>query len=407
MKKIFFALLFLLFATASAQVELGIDQIFRPEQRAWLLNKRVGLITNQTGINSQLGSTVDLFMQQASDYTLVAIFSPEHGVSGSAYAGEAVAGKKEGKIPVYSLFGETRRPTDAMLKGIDLLVYDIQDIGVRPYTYLTTLCYVMEEAAKRNIMVIVLDRPNPQGGVVIDGPMLDNERRSFVGYLNIPYCHAMTIGELALYFNEQSAVGCKLRVVPMKGWKRSMTYQETGLPWVPTSPNIPEPDTPFYCATTGLMGEIELVNIGIGYTLPFKLVGAPWIEAEKFAAQLNDHKLPGVSFIPYYFRPFYGLYKGSDCQGVKIVITDPSQYRPLATQYLLLGVLKILYPEQVASRLKSTKASKRELFCKVIGNDQFFEWLLNEKYVIWKFTEYQKKERELFIQTRKKYLLYE
>ena len=200
---------------------------------------------------------------------LKALFSPEHGLTGLAYSWEKVKDHKEDGIPVYSLHGETRRPTAAMLKDLDVLIYDIQDIGVRPYTYISTLFYSMEEAAKRHMQFVVLDRPNPINGHMIDGPMLEEQWRSYIGYINIPYCHGMTIGELAEYFNAEYKIGCNLKVVAMEGWSRDMTFKDTGLHWVPTSPHIPEAETPLFFATTGLIGELNIVNIGIGYTLPF------------------------------------------------------------------------------------------------------------------------------------------
>ena len=391
-----------------ARVELGVDCLFREEGFQSLLKGRcVGLVTNQTGVDGNLTSTIALF-RESKLFTLKALYAPEHGIDGKGYAGEKVGNSKgPGDVPIYSLHGKTRRPTEEMLSGIDVLVFDIQDVGVRAYTYLTTLCYVMEEAAKRKIGVVVLDRPNPLGGSVVDGPMLQEKWRSYIGYLNVPYCHGMTVGELARFFNAEYKIGCRLRVVPMKGWKRSMTFKETGLNWVPTSPQVPEADTPFYMASTGILGELGIVSIGIGYTLPFKVVGAPWIEAEQFAAKLTEQKLPGVKFVPFHFRPFYGVYKGKDCEGVRLVITDAAIYRPLSAQYLLIGVLKSLYPTEVSKRFKSLKEEKKDLFCKANGNDKMWRWLFKEKYIAWKFIGFQKKEREDFLERRKKYLLYD
>jgi uncharacterized protein YbbC (DUF1343 family) len=304
------------------------------------------------------------------------------------------------------LHGDVRRPTAAMLKEIDLIIYDIQDIGVRSYTYATTLFYVMEEAAKKGIEVIVLDRPNPLGGLLVDGPMLEDKWRSFVGYLRTPYCHGMTIGELARFFNAEYQVGCKLRVVPMKGWKREMRFQDTGLEWVPTSPNIPESDTPLYYASTGILGALCVVNTGVGFTLPYKIVGAPWIDAENFAKRLNAQKVSGVHFLPFHFRPFYGSMKGKECHGVKIVVTDYNSYRPLTVQYLLIGMLKSLYPKTFKEKIKQLKPEARDLFCKANGNRVMWEWLQQEEYVAWKCVSYQQKEREEYLTRRQPYLMY-
>lgn len=347
---------------------------------------------------------LSLFLKQAPQVEIVAIFSPEHGLKGKGYASERIEHSKVGEIPVFSLHGETRRPKPEMLDGIDVLVYDIQCTGVRSYTYPTTLFYCMEEAAKRGIEVVVFDRPNPINGLIVDGPMLEERWRSYIGYINVPYCHGMTIGELALFFNEEYKVGCSLSVIPMKGWHRAMSYRDTGLRWVPPSPNVPEADTPLYCPATGILGELQLVSIGIGFTLPFKIVGAPWIRAVEFAEKLNGQNLGGVHFHPYYFRPFWGIYKGVDCEGVLIQITDMKKYRPLAAQYLLLGMLKSLYPLEVNKKLEAS-ASSKDLFCKANGTEMVYEILLKEKYPAWKLIQFHKTERESFLDKRKQYLL--
>ncbi len=401
---IFVSLFFLNFLQAT--VELGVDVLFSSEYSKVVHKKKVGLITNQTGINKNLESTIHLF-QKHEPCTLAALFSPEHGIHGSSYAGEKVYDSRTKRnIPVYSLHGDTRRPTKKMLEGIDVLVFDIQDIGSRSYTYASTLFYVMEEAAKNKIPVVVLDRPNPINGVVVDGPMMQDKFRSFVGYVNVPYCHGMTIGELSLFFNEEYKIGCHLTVVPMEGWKRTMSYKDTGLQWVPTSPYIPEQDTPFFYASTGILGVLEIVNIGIGYTQPFKLIGAPWIKAEEFARHLNEQKLPGVTFLPFYYKPFYGLYKNKDCEGVKIMITDPLRYKPIAVQYLVLGILKTLYPSEIQSKLSSLDQKTKKFFSQVNGNDEIYSLLLSEKYIAWKLIEYDEDKRQAFLEKRKKYLLY-
>ncbi|HEY2809987.1 MAG TPA: DUF1343 domain-containing protein [Rhabdochlamydiaceae bacterium] len=398
---------FPLFCAQGSNVLLGVDVFFKENKIAALKGKRVGLITNHTGADGQLRSTVDLFLNNFHGIQIAALFSPEHGFYGQAHAEGAVADQKEYKgIPVYSLFGKLRRPTRQMLKGIDVLIYDIQDIGCRTYTYITTLFYAMEEASKEHIPLIVLDRPNPINGHLVEGPMLKEKWRSFIGYVNVPYCHGMTIGELARFFNEEYHIGCALEVVPMQGWQRWMSYADTHLTWIPTSPNISEADTPLYYASTGIIGELGIVNIGIGYTLPFKILGAPWIKAEEFAEKMNAQHLPGVVFLPFHFRPFYGIYKEKECQGVLIRIIDAHSYKPLAVQYMLLGILNLLYPKHMQTRLAALNPEKRVLFCKANGNDEMLDILCKEKYVAWKLITYQKEERDSFRQARKKYFLY-
>ncbi len=401
-KIIFFFLLQLsLFAQS---VFLGVDVFFEEHLFKKFENKNVALVLNHTSVDQSMRSTLDLFFEKAPHCHIVALFSPEHGIRGQGYAAEAIDHSYERGIPVFSLHGNTRRPTQEMLKNIDVIVYDIQCTGVRAYTYPTMLFYIMEEAAKLKIPVVILDRPNPINGLTIDGPMLEDKWRSYIGYINVPYCHGMTIGELARFFNGEYNIHCKLEVIPMRGWHRSMSFRDTHLQWIPPSPNIPEADTPLYCLMTGILGELQLVNIGIGYTLPFKIVGAPWILAASFAEKLNSQKLPGVHFQPFYFRPFYGAYKGTNCEGVLIQITDIKTYRPLAVQYLILGMLKSLYPLEFTKRITESK-SNIDLFCKANGTDAIYDILLNEKYPAWKLIEFQKQERETFSEKRKKYLL--
>lgn len=394
-------------AHAALQVKVGIDRLFEDRYASLLKGKRIGLITNQTGVNQQLDTTVDVLKAnaKAKGYTLVALFAPEHGIDGSAYAYQTIEQSKDAdNLPIYSLYGDTHRPTPEMLKGINLLIYDIQDIGARSYTYIATMFYAMEEAAKKGITFMVLDRPNPINGTMVDGPMLDEKWRSSVGYINVPYCHGMTVGELARYFNGEYEIGCKLEVVPMQGWKRQMTFQDTGLPWIPTSPYIPEATTPFFYPTTGILGELKLVNIGIGYTLPFKVVGAPWIDAQKFAEQLNSQNFAGVHFEPFYFRPIYGRYAKEACQGVLICITDSAKFKPVSTQYLILGILKSLYPEKFNDAIEAAK-KRKETLCKLNGTEEVYRMIVEEKHIAWKLCALHTKERAAFMPLRKKYLI--
>lgn len=404
-------LLFILFCTTLSaldqpKVHVGIDNLFNKEYRPLLKGKKIGLIANQTSVNSKLKHTRKLLEDHALkySYTLNALFAPEHGFQGASYAGELIENALDAKnIPIYSLHGKHRRPSEEMLKNINLLIYDIQDIGSRSYTYINTLFYAMEEAAKQNIPVIVLDRPNPINGLTIDGPMLDDKWRSFIGYVNVPYCHGMTVGELARLFNSEYKIGCQLHVVPMKGWKRRMSYADTGLTWIPPSPNIPEATTAWFYPTTGILGELGIVNIGIGYTLPFKVLGAPWINAEKFSKALNDQSFPGVHFEPYHYRPFYGKFANEECHGILIVITNPKEYLPVTTQYMIMGILKGLYPKHFKKSLEQAKGNKA-MFDKVNGTDEIYKIMTETLHIVWPLRQYHLKERELFKELRKKYL---
>ena len=401
-----FCLLFL--PPLSAKVTLGIDQLSNGKYDHLLKGQRVGLITNHTAVNSRMESTIDLLKAHArkGGFTFAALFAPEHGLTGSSHANASIQdGRDKDGIPIFSLHGKTKRPTKEMLSHVDVLIFDIQDIGSRSYTYISTLFYAMEEAAKYGVRVIVLDRPNPINGTTIDGPMMEERWRSFVGYINVPYCHGMTVGELARYFNEEYKVGCHLDVVPMQGWERRMTFHDTGLPWVPTSPHIPEASSAWYYPTTGILGEISMVNIGVGYPLPFKIVGAPWIDADAFAAKLNAQQFPGVRFHPFHFKPFYGAYSGQECHGVLIVITEERTYLPVTTQYLLIGILKSLYPRQFRDSLQKT-AHRKEMFSKVNGTDEVWRIMKEEPYIVWKLKEIDHANRERFKQKRGRYLIY-
>lgn len=401
------ACLVLLITAAHAELELGIDVLLETKPQPLLTGKRVGLITNHTAINRDGQWTLELLYQRAraGEFILQAIFAPEHGLRGLVHAGEHVKDEHWNEIPVYSLHGKTRRPSAKMLDGLDIVIFDIQDIGSRSYTYLSSMCYCMEECAKRSIDFAVLDRPNPMGGQIVDGPLLDKQWRSFVGYIDVPYCHGMTMGELAQFFNKEYKVGCHLTVVPMKGWQRGMLWPDTGLTWVPTSPHIPEANTPLFYPATGILGELGIVNIGVGYTLPFKLVGAPWIDADRLALALNQQNFPGVRFHPFHYEPFYGTYSKQSCHGVMIEVLDATSYLPVATQYLIIGMIKSLYPSEFAKGLK-TVAKRKEMFCKVNGTDEVYNIMVQNRFIVWKLRDVHASRRKAFLKKRARYLRY-
>jgi len=397
-------LIFTLSSLWSAEISLGIDAFLEPNNLKRYSKKRIGVITNHTAISPKGEYTIDRLLK--TDLKIKALFAPEHGFYGNFQAAEKFGKDTYKKTPIYSLHGKTRRPTKAMLKDIDVLIFDIQDIGVRPYTYTSTLFYCMEEAKKHKIEMIVLDRPNPMGGISFDGPMLEEKFRSFIGYVNVPYCHGMTVCELAALFNKEYKIGCALSLFKMKGWKREYTFTDLNLLWVPTSPNIPEKDTPFYCATTGFIGELPLVNIGIGTSFPFKVVVAPWIDAQKFATSLNRQNLKGVLFTPFYLTPQLGSMKNKLCGGVKIHITDTKTYKPNKTGQIILGILKSLYPTHVNKALAGLKKIHIDLFTKATGSDKFLSLLKEETFPAYKLIEQSYKNQEQHTAVRDKYLLY-
>jgi uncharacterized protein YbbC (DUF1343 family) len=326
---------------SSAQTLTGID-VLEAQGFAPLAGKRVGLITNQTGIDRSGRSTIDL-LAHAPGVKLVALFSPEHGIRGTL--DERVSSTKDAStgLPVYSLYGETERPTDAMLAGIDTLVFDMQDAGVRFYTYITTMGYAMEAAAADHIAFYVLDRPDPLGGDRIEGPMLDRDRTSFVGYFPMPVRVAMTLGEMAQMFNAEKKIGCDLHIIRMQNWQRRMWFSDTGLPWVNPSPNLRSLTAEILYPGLEIL-QAGGISVGRGTNHPFELFGAPWINGLELAAYLNGRKIPGVRFEPEKFTPDSGLFKGELCEGVRVVLTNRDAMESLLLGMEIASALGKLYP---------------------------------------------------------------
>ncbi|MCJ7503162.1 MAG: DUF1343 domain-containing protein [Acidobacteriia bacterium] len=328
----------------NGKVLTGID-VLVAENFAPLAGMRVGLITNHTGRDAQGRRTIDL-LYRAPGVKLRAIFGPEHGFTGTADEGAPVASGQDPAthLPVYSLYGKTTRPTDKMLAGLDALVFDIQDAGVRFYTYVTTLGYAMEAAAKKGIAVYVLDRPNPINGFSVEGPVLDKDLTSFVAYFPMPVRHGMTVGELAEMFNRENNLGVKLHIIKMRGWERTDWYDETGLPWVKPSPNLRTlTEATLYPGVA--MVEGANVSVGRGTDTPFELLGAPWIESRKLAAHLNERKIQGVRFLPVEFTPRSGPFKGQVCHGISLVLLDRQALNSPELGVELVAALYRLFPQ--------------------------------------------------------------
>ena len=325
------------------RVLTGLD-VLEAQKFAPLRNKHIGLITNHTGLDSQGRSTADL-LSHAPGVHLVALFSPEHGLAGRN--DEKVASSKDAAtgLPIFSLYGETQRPTDEMLQGIDALVFDVQDAGVRFYTYTTTMGYCMEEAAKRKIAFYVLDRPNPVGGNIVEGPMLDADKTSFTAYFPLPVRYGLTIGELAQFFNAENHISCDLHVIAMKNWHRNYFFESTGARWIPPSPNLRT------LKGAVLYPGIEIlqsagVSVGRGTETPFEEFGAPWINGEEVAEALNERHLAGLRFANQPFIPVTGLYSGQRCGGVGVRIMDRQAVRAMRMGMEIATILKKLYPEK-------------------------------------------------------------
>ena len=395
-------------------VKTGID-VLESNGFKQLQGKKVGLVTNPSGVNNKLVSTVDI-LANAPGVELVALYGPEHGVRGDIHAGDKVSDEVDPKtgVPVYSLYGKTRKPTPEMLKDIDAIVYDIQDNGCRSFTFISTLGLLMEAAAENGKEVIVLDRPNPLGGNKVEGNIVEAGNFSFVSQFEIPYLYGLTVGELAQMLNEEgmlkgekgtndTIVKSNLTVVPMEGWSRDMVYTDTRLPWVLPSPHMPQAETSYYYPATGILGELGYMSIGVGYTLPFQMVAAPWINAADFADALNALNLPGVTFRPINVKPFYSVGKGENMGGVQIYITDYEKAHLTSIQFYIMQEVARMYPEHEVMANANT------------GRFRMFDLVSGTNFIREKFTEtkqykdieaYWNKDVESFRQKSAKYHLY-
>ncbi|ASB50040.1 hypothetical protein CDL62_13290 [Alkalitalea saponilacus] len=398
----------LLFATPLAsQVKTGVE-VLRNRQFDVLKNQRVGLITNPTGVDRHLKSTVDIF-HEAPEVNMAALFAPEHGVRGDYYAGDHVADARDEKtgIPVFSLHGHTRKPTPEMLKNIDVLVYDIQDIGSRSYTYISTLGLAMEAAAENNIKMVILDRPNPLGGLKFEGPLVENEFISFVSQYPVTYVHGFTVGELAIFLNKEqllkNGVQCELYVVEMEGWNREMTFMETGLPWVPSSPHIPHAETAWFYPVSGILGELYVMNIGVGYTLPFQMFAAEWINAPRLAENLNNLNIPGVIFRPVHYRPYYSVSQGTLIHGVQVHITDISEVPLSLIQFYVLQEAYALHPDK--NVFEMCAPARLDMFDKVVGTDAV-RILFQQRFLVEDILDLWNREAVSFGKYVERYFLY-
>lgn len=322
------------------KTQTGID-VLEAEDFAPLRGKRVGLITNQTGVDARGRRTIDL-LAHANGVKLVALFSPEHGIRGRMDQSVANSTDEVTGLPIYSLYGATRRPSPEMLANLDALVFDIQDAGVRFYTFITTMGYCMEGAARQHIQYFVLDRPNPLGGEIIEGPMLDRDKTSFVAYFPIPVRYAMTLGELARMFNAENHIGADLHVIQMKNWRRSEFYDQTGLTWISPSPNLRTLREDFPYPGIEIL-QAAGVSVGRGTDTPFGHFGAPWIRSAQLLVELDSRKVPGVRFAETEFTPNDGLYKGQLCHGASVTVTNRETFRSMLTGLETIAALHKLY----------------------------------------------------------------
>jgi uncharacterized protein YbbC (DUF1343 family) len=329
-----------------ANVVLG-DEVFLQEAWRELGGRSVGVITNQTGVTSRLESIVDAIRRDGR-VRVKAIYAPEHGFRGDRPAGASVGTYTDPQsgLPVYSLYGANRHPSAAMLKGVDVLLFDIQDVGSRAYTYVSTMAYAMQSAKETGKAFWVLDRPNPVGGKAVEGPVMEPAFESFIGLYPIPMRHGMTIGELATMFNDRFGIGANLHVVKMRGWQRSAIWPETGLQWVQTSPNIPDWQTTFVYLCTGLIDNAG-INNGTGFTKPFFLAGTAGIDGSALASRLNARNLPGIWFRPAAWSPIAGFWNGKELSGVELVVFDHASFQPVRTAVEILTACRDLFAHSI------------------------------------------------------------
>ncbi|MEH7332897.1 DUF1343 domain-containing protein [Neobacillus drentensis] len=381
---------------------LGVEVLLQ-DKIDLIKGKRVGLITNPTGVDQKLNSIVDLLYNNPN-VNLTALYGPEHGVRGSAQAGQYVESYIDEKtgVPVYSLYGNTKKPTPEMLSNVDVLLFDIQDVGTRYYTYIYTMALAMEAAKENNIPIIVLDRPNPLSGAKIEGPVLEDKYSSFVGEYAIPVRHGMTVGELAQLFNKEFRIGADLTVVKMDGWKRNMYYDETPLDFVMPSPNMPTLDTALVYPGACL---IEGTNIseGRGTTRPFELIGAPFINSDDLAAKLNSYHLPGVTFRAASFTPTTSKFVNKLSNGIQIHVTDRNSYKPFETGLYIVKTIHDMYPNDFQFRTPGSNGIS--FFDNLTGNGSIRAGIEAGKSIEEMKAEWQP-ALEKFMDVREKYLLY-
>lgn len=378
-------------------MKLGIDNIDR--YLTLFANKRVGLITNPTGTNSQMTTTIDVLKEKVN---LVCLFSPEHGVRGEFQAGihfDSYIDQDSGII-AHSLYTKDKRPTKEMLDAIDIICIDIQDVGSRFYTFIYTMAYSMMACSEAKKEFVVFDRPNPVGGEVCEGNILDLEYRSFIGYYPIVQRHGMTIGELAKMFNEHFGIGCHLTIIPMEGWKRSMDFHDTRLPWLCPSPNVPTLETCYLYNGTCIF-EGTNVSEGRGTTKPFEYIGAPYINPRELTTALNELHLPGVLFTPITFTPTFSKHNGFLCKGVHVHITDKNTFEAVKTGWSMLAIIRRLYPNAFEV-LPPYKAGGNRMLELNTGCD----YILKETYSLEEQWNIIARDSKKFAEERKQYLLY-
>jgi len=395
-------------AYSTPNIKLGIDVLIENHFKE-LNGKKVILLTNNAGRTNKGELTVQAFLKN-KNLNLIALLTPEHGFYTTIPAGQKVKDDRLFGLPVYSLYWKDRKPLNKHLKKCDALVIDIQDIGIRSYTFLSTVFNTMQVCAVKNIPVYILDRPNPLGGLVIDGNTLEPEMKSFVGIIPTSYIHGCTIGELATMINKEGwlnkrnkRIRCKLKVIKMKNWHRWMQWEDTGLLWYPTSPHIPTPNAIRGAAVLGVFGELGFISIGIGTTLPFQYIGSPYLNTLKIIKSLGTKRFEGLNLNPIVYEPFYGMYSSKACNGFLLTFPLSNLFTPYSDGFKIILAIRKNYPKLFQSKIIKQKSKK--MFGKVTGNPQIFKELFNngnDKRII----KLIHKGLNNYIKIRQKYLLY-
>ncbi len=408
---VFLHIIFLLDLKAQENtVKCGIDVLIENDFMP-LNGRRVILLTNHAGRTNTGKSTVQAFLD-AENCRLTALMTPEHGFFTTVPAGNKVDDEELFEIPVFSLYGDSKTPPAEKLRLCDIVVIDMQDIGVRSYTYISTIYKVMKECAKAGKPVMILDRPNPLGGISVDGNVLENGMNSFVGIVPVTYIHGLTVGELAVMINEEGwlsdlgteTVKCRLSVIEMQGWERWMNWEDTNLQWFPTSPHVPTIASVRGIAALGILGELGIISIGIGTTLPFQYFGSPYFSTADFEKYFNIHNVSGIKFIEARYRPFYGMYSGRDCSGYLLKFRPNNLFAPYSTAIRILYALRQMDPGLFSNTNITSK--QKNMFQKVTGSKEILSTLIEGK----SYSEIMvlaQKGLEEFLQFRQKYLLYE
>lgn len=390
-----------------SKVKLGIEKLLEISPK-WLREKRIGLLVNQASVDSYLRNTADLFMQSYPK-NIRALFGPQHGIRGEKQDNMVESHDfihPQFNIPVFSLYGANRTPTGEMLETIDILIIDLQDVGTRVYTFISTMAYCLQAAKHHNKKIVVLDRPNPIGGNKVEGNLLRKEFRSFVGVYPIPMRHGLTIGELAKLFNNHHQIGCELEIIPMEGWQRHMLFNDTGLHWILPSPNMPSPLTAMAYPGQVILEGTNLSE-GRGTTIPFELCGAPFIDPYQLKKKVQKRKLPGIYLREVFFQPTFNKWHNEGCGGLQIYITDPHTYKPYITTLAIIQDSIILYPSHFAWRTPPYEYEREKMPIDLIIGDKSVREEIERQKDISDLEKSWQKELNDFREIAKGYYLYD